>query len=199
MLQLRQLHRLPVSCHYESLRGFIARRPGLAWLDPLVQESERIMEDGNHGDLPTWKAALAALPRAAHSLDGTVAAPKLGRPVSDPESLRSVLLQLHPWRKGPLEVGGVMIDSEWRCDMKWNRIAGALDLRGHTVLDVGCGNGYFGWRMLGAGAECVIGIDPTVSTACSPWVFSTTAGIRCNIWSAWRRWRGRAATSSSKP
>ena len=28
------------------------------------------------------------------------------------------------------------------------------------VLDVGCGNGYFGWRMVGAGAKQVIGIDP---------------------------------------
>ena len=29
-----------------------------------------------------------------------------------------------------------------------------------SVLDVGCGNGYYQWRMLGAGAESVIGIDP---------------------------------------
>ena len=37
-----------------------------------------------------------------------------------------------------------------------------LELQGQLVLDVGCGNGYFGWRMLGAGARCVVGIDPTV-------------------------------------
>ncbi|WP_286807407.1 DUF1698 domain-containing protein, partial [Marinimicrobium sp. UBA4209] len=29
------------------------------------------------------------------------------------------------------------------------------------VLDVGCGNGYHCWRMLGAGASRVIGIDPS--------------------------------------
>jgi tRNA (mo5U34)-methyltransferase len=29
------------------------------------------------------------------------------------------------------------------------------------VLDVGCGNGYHCWRMLGAGAAEVIGVDPT--------------------------------------
>ena len=28
------------------------------------------------------------------------------------------------------------------------------------VLDVGCGNGYHCWRMLGAGAKMVVGIDP---------------------------------------
>jgi tRNA (mo5U34)-methyltransferase len=162
VLQLRQLRRLQVSCRYASLRAIIERRPDFAWLEPLVRESERTIDAGNHGDLPGWKAALAALPRAEQSLDGTVAAPALGRPVQDPESLRSILMRLHPWRKGPLELGGVMIDSEWRSDMKWARIAGALDLRGHTVLDVGCGNGYYGWRMLGAGADCVIGIDPTL-------------------------------------
>ena len=30
------------------------------------------------------------------------------------------------------------------------------------MLDVGCGNGYHCWRMLGAGARAVIGIDPTL-------------------------------------
>jgi len=30
------------------------------------------------------------------------------------------------------------------------------------VLDVGCGNGYFGWRMLDAGAALVAGVDPTL-------------------------------------
>ena len=29
-----------------------------------------------------------------------------------------------------------------------------------TVLDVGCGSGYHMWRMLGAGARLVVGIDP---------------------------------------
>jgi len=33
-------------------------------------------------------------------------------------------------------------------------------LAGRTVLDVGCGSGYHMWRMLGAGAHFVVGIDP---------------------------------------
>jgi tRNA (mo5U34)-methyltransferase len=28
------------------------------------------------------------------------------------------------------------------------------------VLDVGCGNGYYGWRMLHSGARLVLGLDP---------------------------------------
>ncbi|MGB1439719.1 MAG: tRNA 5-methoxyuridine(34)/uridine 5-oxyacetic acid(34) synthase CmoB, partial [Luminiphilus sp.] len=35
------------------------------------------------------------------------------------------------------------------------------DMTDHTVLDIGCGNGYHCWRMLGAGAAEVIGIDPS--------------------------------------
>ena len=33
-------------------------------------------------------------------------------------------------------------------------------LRNRLVLDVGCGNGYHCWRMLGEGARGVLGIDP---------------------------------------
>jgi len=77
----------------------------------------------------------------------------LGRPVENPELLRKCLLKLHPWRKGPLLLGGVGIDTEWRSDWKWNRLKAQLDLNGHQVLDIGCGNGYFGLRMLGAGAD----------------------------------------------
>jgi tRNA (mo5U34)-methyltransferase len=69
---------------------------------------------------------------------------------------------LHPWRKGPFSLFGVDIDTEWRSDFKWDRLSGAIDpLEGRRVLDVGCGSGYHCWRMKGAGAAEVIGIDPT--------------------------------------
>jgi tRNA (mo5U34)-methyltransferase len=67
---------------------------------------------------------------------------------------------LSPWRKGPFDVFGVHIDTEWRSDWKWSRVSPHLDLVGKRVLDVGCGNGYYQWRMLGAGADSVIGVDP---------------------------------------
>ena len=75
--------------------------------------------------------------------------------------LREALLALAPWRKGPFGLFGVVVDAEWRSDRKWARVAPHVDLDGRTVLDVGCGNGYYGWRMLAAGATSVTGIDPS--------------------------------------
>jgi tRNA (mo5U34)-methyltransferase len=90
------------------------------------------------------------------------AVPVLGAATDDPDSLREVLMSLHPWRKGPMCLGGVTIDSEWRSDLKWARLAAHVDLTGCRVLDVGSGNGYYGLRMLGVGARLVVGVDPTV-------------------------------------
>lgn len=77
--------------------------------------------------------------------------------------IRKRLLTLSPWRKGPFEVAGVTIDAEWRSDLKWARLRDAVQpLQGRRVLDVGCGNGYYARRMHAAGADCVVGVDPTV-------------------------------------
>lgn len=124
------------------------------------------LDPATHGDLPRWHEALAALP----------VIPRTGRDLAagclrvEPEiadrvaraSLADQLQAFHPWRKGPFCIHGIHIDTEWRSDLKWTRVQSAIDLRGKRVLDVGCGNGYYGWRMLGAGAALVIGIDPTL-------------------------------------
>ena len=117
-----------------------------------------------HGDFPEWRRALQALPAAtvtsvAFDYRVAVAGPMKE---TDRNVLHDALKALHPWRKGPFSLYGIHIDSEWRCDFKWRRVAPHIDLEGKRVLDVGCGNGYYGWRMLGAGARYVVGIDPTV-------------------------------------
>ena len=66
-----------------------------------------------------------------------------------------------PWRKGPFSLFGIEIETEWRSDWKWDRLLPHIQpLAGRKVLDVGCGNGYHGWRMRGAGADFVLGIEP---------------------------------------
>jgi len=120
------------------------------------------LKNNTHGDFPHWLEAINEIPEGDGYTELDRDAPLLGRPVENPELLRKCLLKLHPWRKGPLLLGGVEIDTEWHSDWKWNRLKAQLDLNGHQVLDIGCGNGYFGLRMLGAGAKLVLGIDPTM-------------------------------------
>ena len=136
--------------------------PGNEWLAELARRAERRLAAHPHGDLPRWRAALAALPGVAPAADLDRDTPRLGEAAPDPSALRETLMAFHPWRKGPLALGGVTIDTEWRSDWKWRRVAPHVDLEGHRVLDVGCGNGYFGLRMLGAGAALVVGVDPTL-------------------------------------
>jgi tRNA (mo5U34)-methyltransferase len=154
-----RIARVTIHHPYESLPG---RWPANDWLEALTARAQRRLEAHRHGDLPRWRAALAALPVVRTAADLDQAAPRLGEPAGDAEALRGSLMAFHPWRKGPLCLGGVTIDSEWRSDWKWGRIAEQVDLRGARVLDVGCGNGYYGLRMLGVGARLVVGIDPTV-------------------------------------
>ena len=79
------------------------------------------------------------------------------------ERVVTALKALAPWRKGPFRVGDIDIDAEWRSNLKWDRVAAAIgSLEGRKVLDVGCGNGYYAWRMRAAGATVVIGVDPTL-------------------------------------
>ena len=136
--------------------------PADSALTTLARMADRRLAGHPHGDLPRWHAALQGMPRVETCADLNRPSPVLGAAVSDPAALSDSLMRLHPWRKGPLTLGGVQIDAEWRSDLKWDRVAGHVDLRGARVLDIGCGNGYFGLRMLAAGAELVVGIDPTL-------------------------------------
>ncbi len=75
----------------------------------------------------------------------------------------SQLQALKPWRKGPWQIGRTYVDAEWRSDWKWQRVKPHIDdLQGKQVLDIGCGNGYHLFRMLGDGASLALGIDPTI-------------------------------------
>ena len=117
------------------------------WADPIEALVRSRMSSATHGDFDRWQDILGKLPKFEE----------------DAGRLRTALLELAPWRKGPFEVGGVTIDAEWRSDLKWGRLADAVaPLDGRNILDVGCGNGYYALRMREAGAASVTGIDPTL-------------------------------------
>lgn len=80
---------------------------------------------------------------------------------SEPGRLASTLRTFCPWKKGPFEILGQPIDSEWRSDLKWERLLPHISpLAGRTVADIGCHNGYFMFRMLAQEPQRVIGFEP---------------------------------------
>ncbi len=111
------------------------------------------------------KELLELLPEAEdHELDLSKDAVKIGKEDSLKRELYIQLAKkLIPWRKGPFEFYGEKIDAEWRSDFKWNRLKGHVDnLEGKTVLDIGCNNGYFLFRMADQNPELLLGIDPVI-------------------------------------
>lgn len=117
---------------------------------------EQALWDEALNKMPPLEQVLAVIDQDTLSLTSTT-------PLSTTQEsdLLSALKALHPWRKGPFNIFGQFIDTEWRSDWKWQRIAPHIsDLTGRSVLDIGCGSGYHCWRMRGAGAELVVGIEP---------------------------------------
>lgn len=119
-----------------------------------------------HGDLKRWKSGFHALPDNTPShIHCHSAAIQIGCAEDtniSQHDIKLALQQMHPWRKGPFNIFGVDIDTEWRSDWKWDRLKDAISpLHDRTVLDIGCGSGYHLWRMLGAGCKLALGIDPT--------------------------------------
>ena len=126
--------------------------------------TQQVIDNINQGDLPKWLTALSELPEmgvdsVSLDLDSVTAA---GTPTQDEaETLQTQLEQLHPWRKGPFQLFDTYIDTEWRSNMKWSRIEPHLpDLSYKSVLDVGCGNGYYLLRMAQQKPELLLGIEP---------------------------------------
>lgn len=132
-----------------------------AWAEQLRRECLEKFSTQRHGTLAQWIHARDALPHTSNCrLNANQDCVEITGMQVDHETLRKTLMQFHPWRKGPFCFFGLEIDTEWRSDWKWKRIAGRVDFHGKSVLDVGCGNGYYGWRMVAAGAEWVFGCDP---------------------------------------
>lgn len=138
------------------------------WKTLLSQKLETALLKPSHGHFPKWRSAVnqLSIARSKHfNFDASMIEIGASEDLNSLQhtTILEALTTLHPWRKGPFNFFGTQIDSEWRCDKKWQRMQNYIpSLKNKTVLDVGCGNGYYMLRMLGDGAECVIGVDPTL-------------------------------------
>lgn len=138
------------------------------WVETVKLRMESLLSGQLHGDSNAWLTALTNMPQATPT---KITLNKNAIEIGQTDDLDSAMHQdlltnlqkLKPWRKGPFNLFGHYIDSEWQSNYKWDIVAQATGcMQGKKILDVGCGNGYYMLRMLGAEAEAVLGIEPMV-------------------------------------
>lgn len=143
----------------------IAKGPLRHWLNTLPAQLSAWQQEALHGKFKQWFNAVDRLPSITPQrldlLHGVTALGDAPLSAGQKEGIESLLRQLMPWRKGPYSLYDIDIDTEWRSDWKWERVLPHISpLAGRLILDVGCGSGYHMWRMVGAGAQLAVGIDP---------------------------------------
>ena len=157
---------IPSTLDYGPFFCWLEEHPLSDWGQTLPSLIAHQLRPGRWGDMPEWEETLKRLPEIEplhvnlkDSVEiGDISLMDKGRRLA----LQATLMGLHPWRKGPFNLFGMPLNTEWRSDWKWDRVLPHLQpLQDRLILDVGCGNGYHCMRMLGAGAKRVIGIDPS--------------------------------------
>ncbi len=121
----------------------LAGTPLARWSQGLQAQLDAKLEKG-HGDLERWRGllerwrgALDALPALTPSTLDLVDGLRLDSDcdAASRAQMHQALMGLSPWRKGPFELFGVHVDTEWRSDWKWSRVSPHLNLTGKRVLD----------------------------------------------------------------
>jgi len=155
----------------QNLKPQLAARK-LSAIEPFFTRA--FLRTINHGNLTKWLDLIDSLPIIANPTFKPGSLVSIGDARDCDESTRALLCRqlqtLMPWRKGPFSLFDIHIDSEWNSALKWDRLLPHISpLRDRSVLDVGCGNGYYGFRMLEAGAGLVLGIDPHIPYVMQYW------------------------------
>jgi tRNA (mo5U34)-methyltransferase len=154
--------------YYQDLVEFMQteKQPFNKWGQVIEQQLHDFYVATPHGDMQRWLDAFLQLPELKQvSCELNQSAVEFQSDEITQEQNQAALAALQglmPWRKGPFQFFDTKVDTEWHSDWKWDRIEPHLaPLHGRTILDVGCGSGYHMWRMLGAGAKRVVGVDPS--------------------------------------
>lgn len=141
------------------------------WLTQLPNWLSHIKDKSRYANATYYEQAVLRLPNLenkniSHDFNSPCVTVELELNKSEHKQSEALLKTLMPWRKGGFKIGQddnlIHIDTEWRSDLKWDRVLPYIsDLKNKRVLDVGGGSGYHGFRMLGAGADTVMVIDPS--------------------------------------
>ncbi|MDP5029143.1 tRNA 5-methoxyuridine(34)/uridine 5-oxyacetic acid(34) synthase CmoB [Paraglaciecola sp.] len=151
---------------FKDFYQHIAQSPLSHWLEVLPAQLALWQQEQLHGDFNKWLKLLALLPKTEVSSVELLHKVEFGQAqdINDytQKQLLGLFKQFMPWRKGPFYIHGIHIDTEWRSDWKWDRVAPHIhSLKNRHVLDVGCGSGYHMWRMLAQDPSLVVGADPS--------------------------------------
>jgi tRNA (mo5U34)-methyltransferase len=169
---------------YQKFAHYGREHPQLqTWLARLPEQLDEALDTRRHPEFHGWWQRIQQLPEIqsaeinlkASAITAEKGLQADGQPLtsSQQKQVTGLLRNLMPWRKGPYDLHGTYIDTEWRSDFKWERLSTHLaELRGRKVLDIGGGSGYHAWRLAGEGAEFTLCIDP------SPRFFAQFAAVK---------------------
>ncbi len=152
---LQQPQRLKIDRYYNDFKNLI--------------KEKRAFLDQTRGNFLKFKMVLESIPDfIPSSIDLESYAITIGdKSDLTPEEyvlLEDKLEQLCPWRKGPFNLFGIQIDSEWQSWMKWERLKQHIkSLEGRRILDIGSSNGYYMFKMAAENPLMVLGVEPQSS------------------------------------
>ncbi|OYV18930.1 MAG: tRNA (mo5U34)-methyltransferase, partial [Methylococcaceae bacterium NSP1-1] len=106
---------------YQPLYNNLLDAKADAWVKVLPQQLATALDITRHGNLEQWQTVIECLPKLATThrlLDADAVKIGLSDDLSEAArmQLEHQLKALHPWRKGPYNLFGINIDTEWRSD-----------------------------------------------------------------------------------
>ncbi len=115
----------------------------------------------------TWKniaplrEALAQLPDIECEMEASDTVALKSATPPEAEQILQTAKMMMSWRKGPFDLFGLFIDTEWQSFMKYNLLRPHFNLKDRRVADIGCNNGYYLFRMLEDSPARLVGFDPS--------------------------------------
>lgn len=137
-------------------------------LEKLIHD-KRAFFDNPLGNALKYQKVLNNMPDVVSSetrLDQDIVAAGKRSDINEKErqKIKASLFELSPWRKGPFDIFGIDIDSEWQSFIKWNRFIDEISLlKGRRVLDIGSSNGYYMFKMAAHDPFMVLGLEPQLA------------------------------------
>ncbi len=127
-------------------------------IQAIRQEREKWMAWKNIAPL---REALANLPEIEANTNYGDTVTLVSADTIDHELIEKTARLMMPWRKGPFDIFGLFIDTEWKSNIKYNLLRPHFDLKDKKVADIGCNNGYYLFRMQEDMPKKLVGFDPS--------------------------------------